>query len=157
MAKSRVIGNPVGLGMRLSQLGPKVVKHVVDVMRDESEKIQELARDNAPRDDGDLENAIKVDEDRGGVNRRVQLLVYVDPNHIDSDGREVGRYMMKMHEGLAPYGSGAYQLGPESIIKAAAGYDVGGKFFERAYLEREPHIAARVQRMVENAIRNGKL
>jgi len=156
---SRIIGNPVGLGIRLSQFGPKVVKHVVDVMRDESGIIQELARNNAPVDKGDLEGAIKIDEDRGGINRRVRLLVYVDPDHPDGDRDDsrVGDYMMLMHEGLAPYGSGAYQLGIKSRAKASAGMDVGGKFFERAYLEREPKIASRVHRMIQNAIRSGKL
>lgn len=149
----------MGLGIRLKQVGPKVVKHVVDVMRDESERIQKLAQANAPVDKGDLEGAIKIDEDRGGINRRVRLLVYVDPDHPDGTRSDstVGDYMMEMHEGLAPYGSGAYHLGPLSIAKAAAGNDVGGKYFERAYLERQSHIASRVHQMVQNALRSGKL
>ncbi|WP_323016475.1 HK97 gp10 family phage protein [Castellaniella sp.] len=161
MAKSRIIGDPAGLGIRLSQLGDRVVKHVADVLRDESENIQQLARDNAPVDKGNLEEAIKLEEDRGGINRRLRVTVYVDPDFPAPEGsdigRTVGRYMLMMHEGLAPYGSGAFKLGDKSQAKANAGFNVGGKFFERAYLERKPHIQKRVAAMVKRARKAGKL
>lgn len=112
----------------LEQIGPKAVDAARETMRRKSYEIRDLARRNAPRDLGNLEDAIIVVEDREGINRRKRFAVTVDEDHEgDGPGRTVGQYATVMHEG-------AYALGDESYAKQQADPEanVGPKYLESA-------------------------
>jgi hypothetical protein len=122
----------VDLLMRsLRQVQQRAVRGGADALREGGEEIAKLARDFAPIDDGDLTQAISAEEERD-VNNRVSILIWVDPTVQDEHGKQVAEYGARMHEGLAPYGSGAYNLGPNSRAKDGGRGIVGGKFIERA-------------------------
>jgi hypothetical protein len=110
--------------------------------------VQELARRQAPVDEGNLEAAIKLDHDYQGVNRRKRFFVYIDENMPvpGKPDKRVGDYSVLMHENLAPYGT--FQLGPLSEEKQSANPDVivGGKFLERAGDELADEITERVRK-----------
>lgn len=129
----------------ISQGGEKAIKGAIDHMRVEANAMAELARRQAPVDEGNLEDAIIVRDDGGGRDnagrfQRKTVVVEVDNNKtvVDSSGRAklVGDYAWVMHEHLTP-ASNEYQLGKLSLAKQAANPDVivGGKFLERAVEE----------------------
>lgn len=129
----------------LRQLGPRAVRRAREQMKRESEKIADLARDYAPVDhDGptkgqppghELERSIRAEKDYED-NRRLKISVVAGGRVGDVD---VDEYATLMHEGLGPYGSGAYRPGPGTLAK---GPQAGGKFLERAHKERETHMIA---------------
>lgn len=101
-------------------------------------QLRDLARKMAPRDHGNLEEAIKVRgegiaRDEGGRFARVEVEVYID---FDMDvpqrkGKKVGDYAYFIHEHQTPYGS--WKLGAESQAKQAGQQErVGGGFMIRA-------------------------
>lgn len=116
----------------IRQGGERVVRGVSTQMKKEGEEIQKLAREYAPVDEGNLEDAITVEADRSGVRGRTVVYVYVDENH-PAHMTTVGQYAMRMHEG-------EYRLGPGSQAKDAGRGVVGPKFLERAVDERSPMI-----------------
>jgi len=148
----------------IRQTGDRAVKGVSDVVRDEGEKVQELARDMAPHDDGYLEAAIKVEESKSTQGRdvqgrftsgggRLQVTVYVDGDMPGShDRKTVGDYALLMHEGLSPYGDGTYKPGEGTLAKIYAGMKAGGKFLERALRERRKHLIDRSAAIVKRII-----
>lgn len=143
--------NPELLAIKMNRLGDTAARRILGVMREEGDTIAELARENAPVDDGELEDAIQVVEDRGGVNNRVQVTVQVDPGAIDSKGVPVMSYARVMHEALAPYGTGAFHLGPESQAKDGGSGKVGGKFMERSMRSRIGEMGKRVKQIVKES------
>jgi HK97 gp10 family phage protein len=131
----------------LSQVGERAVRGVSDEIKQGAEDIKDLAKLQAPIDEGNLEDAIKVDVDRSGVKGRIQAFVYVDGSVTTDDGKAVEDYAMQMHEGT-------YNLGPRSQAKdSAVGGGVGRKFLERAVDELSPNIINRVQQAVKRTIR----
>lgn len=130
------------------QTGDKVIKGASTVMKDEGEEIRDLARDNAPYDEGYLETAIKT-EATIGKGRRTEVRVYVDGSMPGSGGRAgeqrpVGAYAWLMHELLGPYGAGVYQPGERTMTKRAAGFKAGGRYLERAFKERLKTLMSRI-------------
>lgn len=120
----------------------------LEEMRAGADEIAELAAKFAPVDKGNLEAAIKVEEDRGGINNRTRVYVGVDESVVidDRDGKTVGDYAVIMHEGT-------YDLGPKSREKAARlGLKVGRKYLERAMKKLGPGIAKRIKERVKKAI-----
>ncbi len=155
MSKTRVKCDVKRLSLNINQLGEKAVHHVSDIMRDEGHKIEELAREFAPIDEGNLEEAITYEEDRGGINRRLRVRVFVDEDYPGSNGAATVReYAMIMHERLynPETGDGEMKLGPMSREKAASGALVGGKYMERAYKERAESLFSRVIRIIKKAL-----
>ena len=131
-----------GLSIQLTQVGKRAMRGVSAVMQEEGMKIRDKAREYAPVDKGNLEDAIRCDIDRNGLNGRTLVYVYVDMDYpAGANGKTVGDYAMIMHEGLTPYGE--LNLGKYSQIKAAT-FAVGGKFLERAIDEVAPKIESRV-------------
>lgn len=124
---------PENLAFVLRQGGERVVRRARETMKREADLIVKLAKSNAPVDKGDLEESIRAERTYED-NQRLQIAVIV------GGVGDVDSYALAMEEGLAPYGSGAFNLGPRSREKAAAGNDVGGKYLERAWLEREEKI-----------------
>ena len=143
--------NPELLAIRLNQIGERSSRRILGVMREEADTIVELAKQNAPHKDGDLEDAIQAVEDRSGLNNRTQITVQVDPAAIDSDGKPVSEYAVIMHEALAPYGTGAYQLDEGSIAKDGGSGTVGGKYMERAMRSRIGEMGKRVKQIVKES------
>ena len=150
---SKVNCDVAGLTFALTQIGERALRGISTVMEEEGAEIQALARSYAPVDEGDLESAIKLEKDRSGEHGRTRVFVYVDMDAPADHGKVVGDYAMLMHEGLAPYGSGAFHLGKLSIEKMMAGNNVGGKFMERAAIDRLPILMSRVQAIVKRALR----
>jgi len=93
-----------------------------------AKEMRDLAREMAPVDHGDLEAAIVESHSKGDK----AVAVGIDLNAVDEHGTQVAEYGLMQHEGLAPYGSGFYHLGPKSTAKDAGRGIVGGKFIERA-------------------------
>jgi hypothetical protein len=125
------------LGLLLQQMGEKVTRGVFAQMKVEAEKVAQKAREFAPVDHGNLEQAIKVREAGGGRNElgqfaRKSVEVYVDGEMPvpERPGKTVGDYAYEMHEHLTP--AGPLQLGPKSEAKNAGSGQVGGKYMERA-------------------------
>lgn len=133
------------LGVRLRQSGERASKRARELMRRVGKKIEETARDYAPRDfhgptpgsppARELERSIQMITPRDSTGR-IQVMVTVGGSVGGSVFRRGGTavnvddYALEMHEGV-------YQLGPESRRKQAAqpGKEVGPKFLERAYVE----------------------
>jgi hypothetical protein len=92
-------------------------------------RVRDLARSNAPRDTGSLEQSLEYGVKKEGA--RNVYLVYVKGQARHKGGRKlVGEYASIMEEQLTPYGK--YKLGGRSRTKADSGKAVGGKFLERA-------------------------
>jgi hypothetical protein len=136
------------LEIALIQVGERTTRGVSAIMQEAGKEIQQRAINYAPVDEGDLESAIKYSAERSGTRGRTMVFVYIDGDVITSDGNRVGSYAMKMHEQLSPYGSGRYNLGKLSLEKRGLGYDVGGKFLERAISEIRESVYGRVEKMV---------
>lgn len=123
------------LEANLQQMGKESVENGARSLRRIAMRIQNLAQSYAPRDDGELENAIKIEESRDSRRRKV-FTVYVDGNAPAGDlenPKQVGDYALLQERYLTP--SGKWQLGPISEQKRDAGNDVGGRFMERAVRE----------------------
>jgi hypothetical protein len=150
LSKSKV-NMDIGLMMAIiDQRGERAVKGVSEIMLAESEKIAQMAQEFAPVDEHDLERAIMVEKDRTGTNRRLMTAVFVDESAVTEKGDAlVGEYALMMEEGLAPYGSGAFNLGEKSKEKARGGYKVGGKFMARAFEEGKKRLMKRVRDFVK--------
>lgn len=131
---------------QLSQIGKKADRGIADELRKGAEEIAELAKVYAPVDEGNLEESIKTDEDRSGVNGRIQTYVYVDGSVTNDDGVRVEDYAEKMHEGV-------YTPGPLSQAKAQrTGEIVGRKYLERAVDKLRPQIVRRVAQRLKRDI-----
>jgi hypothetical protein len=152
------------LSILLRQGGPRAVRAAREAMKKEADKIVLLAKSYAPvlqhdiggsknvihgpnlgAGPGPLERSIKR-EDSIDTDRRLQIQV--------TAGEGLGDYPLMMEEGLAPYGSGQYQLGPMSRSKRAAGNDVGGKYMERALDARQKYMPDEIVTAVVEELEN---
>lgn len=125
---------------RLKLAGKKIPIAAYEEMVLGAMEIQDLAREFAPVDEGNLEKAIKVREEKNSLS----VSVYVDGRVREKRGRKVARYATIMHESV-------YDLGTRSQAKAdATGKEVGRKYLERAFAELENELT----RAVEAALRN---
>ena len=150
----------------LRQRGDRTMANGARSLRRISERMRNLAIEYAPRDDGDIEKAIKINDEIRDSRRRLTFQVYVDPNaettpkeradgSIPLDPKTVSEYALLMEQGLAPYGSGRYDL-DKSEEKAKQGYDVGGKFMTRAYREAIKRARSDVGDELRAAFVNGR-
>lgn len=152
--------NVAELIAELRQTTDRAVRGVSDVLREEGHEIADLARDYAPVDQGYLESAIKVREERTGANRRYEVDVYIDGDvpapDLDSKGnvvkgtedKTVGDYAIEMHENTE------YKLGIGSKQKAAAlGVEVGPKFLERAVDDRREITVRKARAKVKDILK----
>lgn len=113
-----------------------------------AEELQELARKMAPREFGNLEEAIQINgdgkqvRDEAGRFGKIQVEVFIDDTLPvpERPGHTVGDYVYAIHENLTP--RGAWQLGEESQNKQAANPSVvvGGGFMDRAADEIDAKI-----------------
>jgi HK97 gp10 family phage protein len=112
-----------------------------------SEKIRDLAKQYAPVDEGNLEESIKVAQEKDITNSgRSKYYVFVDENQPAEGGKTVGFYATRMHEG-------DYRLGKGSQRKAdSSGLLVGRKFLERAMEDLEEEIKKDVEQNLERGV-----
>lgn len=135
------------LKIALAQVGKRAVRGVSDVFQSEGDKIRDLARDYAPREDRHLEHAITKSTEYSGINNRAVVTVYVDENAAADGDTSVGDYAKKMHDG-------DYKLGKLSRLKEAeVGVGkVGPKYLKRAVDERKGEVMERSRKKVKNAL-----
>lgn len=129
------INFPATVVAQIKQMGVRAAKHAVEEMRDGADEIVEHAKDFAPYDKGCLQAAIErnpnEERDRTMSGRKI-VAVWVNPDMRGSGGvggETVGLYAARMHEQLAPFGSGEYHARSGTTGK---GPEAGGKFLERA-------------------------
>lgn len=148
----------------LKQGGEKAVRGASKQMEREADDIRDLARQMAPIDEGDLENAIVVTDAGGGRDEytgrfvRKHFSIGIDENATATDRNgntvTVASYAYLMHEYLAPYGS-VYQLGSKSRAKqAGSSVIVGGKYLERAAARIEKGLINRIVERVDAELDN---
>jgi hypothetical protein len=135
------------LNVTLEQLGEYSQRQILAVMREEADNIAFQAKQNAPVDEGFLEDAIQVVEDREGINGRVRVSVQVDPDARDDRGESVYDYGVMLNALLAPFGSGAWNLGELSRAKDGGRGVVGGRFIERAVISRQAIIGRKINQI----------
>jgi hypothetical protein len=143
----------------LEAVGRDATKEGFSAIKKGAKEVRDLARDYAPVDGGDLENAI-VDQPIASENT---VHVGIDPRATDELGRPVAGYGQTMHEfkavggGSLPRGLGLYGLGKRSQAKDAGRNIVGGKFLERAFNELKRKIlkdtGLRVKRLIDRGVK----
>lgn len=146
------------ISYRISQIRERAIRGALKGMRKSANEIAQTAKDFAPVDEKRLVEAIRVRTKGGGRDLlgrfvRKEVQVYIEGRLRRSDGTTVARYAAIMHELLAPYGAGFYKLGKKSQAKASAGYDVGGKFLERALEEHRRGVLSKAAIEVKKEIR----
>jgi len=143
------------IGYQLENMAKRASEGARFAMKEGAEDIRDLARLHAPVDEGNLEDAIKM-EVVSGARGRHSFKVHVDESHpaviTNEDGsqtsgnRTVGDYAFDMHEGN-------YLLGPGSQHKQSqVGVKVGPKYLQRAYKKMSKQIHANVRQNVNNRI-----
>lgn len=121
--------------MRMDTTARRRIKHK---LVQKAYQLRDIARKMAPRDHGNLEEAIQVRGDEAarddlGRFKRVEVEIYIDFNMDvpERPGKKVGDYAYFIHEHLTP--AGTWQLGEESMAKQAGQAErVGGGFMTRA-------------------------
>lgn len=157
---SRVIGDVNGIVLRLTQAGERAVKGVSQVMQTNGDMIRDLARDYAPIDEGNLEDAIVKVTSYTGINRRSEVTIGVDTTMSGSGGSgswDLATYALQMHEnqniGIVDNELYRFQLGARSKAKDGGRGVVGGKFLLRAYNERKEKIVDQAKNAVKRAFK----
>lgn len=148
----------------------KAVKGINMVLRDGAKEIQLLAQEYAPYAPPELggsedprrhlQDAIEVKEEGdpqaktfGG--KGLKVTVWVNgrrQGRITAAGRviSIGTYAWLMHEGLSPYGSGAYHARAGTISKNPY---AGGKFLERAYKDQKQMIIKNAAKALKDGMK----
>lgn len=129
--------NTQHLEVSILQIGEKALANGARSLRRIAERVERLAKEYAPLDDGDLQNAIETLKGKD-EHMRVTYIVRVNPDVVasmDGEGnakKHVADYALLMERGMRPQGSG-YNPGPGTLQKRDAGMDAGGKFMARAF------------------------
>lgn len=133
---------------KLENVGDRTTRSARRELDKGAEAIRDLARLQAPVDEGNLEEAIDIKKERTGPHGRKVVYVYVDEDH-EAGNKTVGAYYIQMHEGI-----GWSSLGPKSIAKQLAnpGIMVGRKYLERAVDRLEPIIHRRIADAVKKEL-----
>ncbi len=128
--------------MALHRTQERVPKYSMDKVRTFGRRMIKAAKEYAPVKEGYLEDSIRfLGEERNGSNR----LSYewgVDPDRL-GPGYKLGqfRYDIKMEKGEFN------QLGPKSLEKRSAGYEVGEMFILRAMWDYEDELIRALEDM----------
>jgi hypothetical protein len=140
------------------------VKGINQVMREGAKEIELLAKDYAPYAPPELggsedprrhlQEAIETKEEPK-PGRRIALTVFVNGRRggrVLGNGRvvSIGTYAWLMHEGLSPFGSGAYSAREGTLSKSP---QAGGKFLERAYRDQRRMIINNAAEAARRAFR----
>lgn len=147
--------------LMLKRLDQKVQAGMREYLYKSGEKIQELAKLNAPVDEGDLEDSIVMEIVKGGgINRANTVVVGVDPLKLAASRAERGivnsyRYDQYIHEAV-------YNLGEKSEEKDTwvrsfhPKASVGNKFLERSMLTLRPSILRGAKELAKKIIEREK-
>ena len=112
----------------LRNIANKANSNAARTLKRASIRARDLAKKNAPRDTGSLEESLEYG-DREEANGRNAYFVYVKGEDRHKGGKKlVGVYADIMENELAPYGSGKYKVSRTSTKTGP----VGGKYLERA-------------------------
>jgi hypothetical protein len=131
------------LAYKLENMMETSIRGASDILEAGADDIQKLAREMAPVDEGNLEQAIMVEKKRDGINRRNTFEVYVDDSLQANGEKTIGDYALIMHEGR---GSIWHDLGKKSQLKnASVSARVGEKYLERAADEYRDSIIRAVE------------
>jgi hypothetical protein len=133
-------------------------RRVVRELWIQGKRLQNLAIRMAPRDEGNLENAIKISpespervRDAGGRFVRTEIEVYIDFMADAGAGHTVGEYAYEVHEHMFPMGY--KQRGPGSLAKQAGQREtVGGGFMDRAAEEIEKGLDKALRDVLDGLI-----
>lgn len=142
---------------RIEQLGERAAKGVSDVMRDYAEIMLHEAIINAPHDTGSLEDALKIEYQRNGINGRLAIKIWVDPRtpYVDTDpnhaptSKTVGAYAWLMEKYLVPHGEGGWNAQDGTLAK---GSQAGGRYLARAIRQHRAALLEKAQRIVKRAM-----
>lgn len=134
------------LSKRLDNIGKLAPRKAQDALQDGAEMIAEIAAMMAPRKRGYLENAIKVDKDYKGFNKRRRWTIYVDEAMQGYKGL-VGVYADEMHNTYYRPGKGSQEK------QASSSYTVGPFFLDRAVKELWEDILESVIYETKKAVR----
>lgn len=134
---------------RLARTGDRTNKKALQILREGSRDIQELAKEYAPVDEGNLEDSIVRVEDRSGPRGQIAIFVGVDKSRLGIGYTRYGyEYDVRMHEDYS------YELGPKSREKAARnGKKVGAGYLIRAVEELEDEIRLDIQKAIKGLIK----
>lgn len=137
---------------KLENFGRRSSRDAREALKEGAYDVQDLAKRQAPRDKGNLERAIKVDRDRGGINTRIRWFVFVDDNADAGNGNRVGQYADLVHEGLHDLVNGPSD---NTRRKQAENPDVevGPFFLSRAVEKLEPEIKAKIELAIMRALK----
>jgi hypothetical protein len=132
MAKSGLnISGIADLQKALRNLGETGSASLFSVLNKSAQEVQRRAKAYVPVDEGNLEDAIKLERRDDQTSGRRMLVIGVDMATPAGLSKTVGDYAIFIHEGV-------YKLGPKSVEKAnRTGVQVGPKFLERAMQEME--------------------
>lgn len=113
-----------------------------------AERIMAKSQSNSPVDTHNLEEAhhIKEKPTRAG---NIGYTVEVSGLGYGSDNpRDVGNYILEMHENYESYKPGA-----KSLAKMAAGHEVGSQFLSRALTSEKPYAIDMIRQAVKKGIK----
>jgi hypothetical protein len=149
------------LRVELRQLAVRVPDGARKVMHRSAEIIVEEAKLNAPRDWGNLEDAIRIIKDYTGVNGRLQIDIGIVPT-----GSEMGEngpisvdrfniYAALVHENYETHVAYVKGPGKGTLAKMAAnpGRKIGSGFLSRAAAEEEPRLARKTIAAIDRTIK----
>jgi hypothetical protein len=126
---------------RLKITGELVTAEAMRQMEKEAYEIQNLARDYAPLEKGNLMEAIQARRTRG----KSGWVIEIDEGKPDDTGRyTVGDYAIRLHEDTS------WTPGPLTI------WPRGPKYLERAYLERAKNLMRRMRDAVRRGLKRGE-
>lgn len=144
----KVIG-AASFAAKLRAAGAHGVPKVYDVLEKGAQDIQKRAKEYAPIDEGNLEDAIVIVNN--STPGKPSFLVEVEDRPGENGGMSTLEYGLLMHEGLYP--GSRYKLGKRSKEKAkATGKRVGGKFMSRAVRDFEKQILAKVRKFIQKGV-----
>ena len=157
----KITFNAKQLEMSIQNIAERASKSASAELRKTAIKIRDLARDYAPVKTGLLEKNIEygvVKDER----RRNMFVVYIDIDAVRHNGKgSLGDYAWIMEEELHPYGRRKgrlnFNLGPGSVIKAASGKKVGGRFLSRAIKEGSANLLQDVSNAVRRVMNDNRV
>lgn len=133
---------------KLSNVAKETNRNTRQALRKGGLTVQKAARENAPVDHGDLEDAIEIEESLTGLNRRMEVAVYVNPDKEAYGEAKVGDYAFYLHDNFE------WELGPKSQAKSDAnGGKVGPLYLDRALEEHVDEIEQDLQEALSEAFR----
>lgn len=134
---------------RLRRIEDRTTQRQLRRLKKGAKDITQTAKNYAPVDQGNLEEAITAVATREGTfKNRIEFLIGVDKSKL-GPGKNPGGfdYDVEMHEGH-------YKLGERSKEKQERlGVIVGAKYLERALQDHEPGIIEDMERIVEEETR----